>query len=160
MNASGMARADTAPLHLGEVRSCHGGGAAVAGRERPVPRRAQFCGRLSMNRKTPIYFGPPLALLTASQGNTMEISGKVNRTAERYLEIIKYHGIELSEPERVCLTQLCGIGFMAPREIRELPDEVRFSGFESQGLDKEALAAKLESASFADLVATIETLGF
>lgn len=113
-----------------------------------------------MNRKTPLYFGPPLALLTASQGNTMEISGKVNRTAERYLEIIKYHGIELSEPERVCLTRLCGIGFMAPREIRELPDEVRFSGFESQGLDKEALAAKLESASFADLVATIETLGF
>lgn len=113
-----------------------------------------------MNRKTPLYFGPPLALLTASQGNTMEISGKVNRTAERYLEIMKYHGLELSGPERDCLTHICGIGFMAPQEILELPDEIRFTEFESKELDKEALAAKLEAASFADLVATVEALGF
>lgn len=113
-----------------------------------------------MNRKTNIYFGPPLALLTASQGNTLEISGKVNRTAERYLEIIRSHGLELSAPERACLVHICGIGFMAPQEIRELPDEVRFSEFEIDGLDKDTLAAKLESASFADLVATVEALGF
>lgn len=113
-----------------------------------------------MNRKTPLFFGPPLALLTASQSNTLEISGKVNRTAERYLEIMKYHGLELSAPERECLTHICGIGFMAPEEIRELPDEVRFGEFERKELDKEALAVKLESASFADLVATVEALGF
>lgn len=113
-----------------------------------------------MNRKTHLFFGPPLALLTAAQNNTLEISGKVNRTAERYLEILKYHGLELSEPERDCLTQICGVGFMAPEEIRELPDEVRFCGVEIPALDKEALAAKLEAASFADLVATVETLGF
>ena len=41
-----------------------------------------------MNKKTNLYFGPPLALLTESQKNTLEISGKVNRTAERYLEIL------------------------------------------------------------------------
>lgn len=113
-----------------------------------------------MNRKTNIYFGPPLALLTASQGNTLEISGKVNRTAERYLEIVKYHGFELSVAERACLAHICGIGFMAPQEIRELPDEVRLTEFESEGLDKEALAAKLEAANFADLVAIVEALGF
>lgn len=113
-----------------------------------------------MNRKTNLYFGPPLALLTESQNNTLEISGKVNRTAERYLEILRYHGFELSEPERACLTQICGIGFMAPEEIRDLPDEVRFSAFENKDFDKEALAAKLESASFADLVAIVESLGF
>jgi hypothetical protein len=49
---------------------------------------------------------------------------------------------------------------MSPEEIRELPDEVMFSGFMAEGLDKDALAAKLESASFADLVATVEALGF
>ena len=113
-----------------------------------------------MNRKTNIYFGPPLALLTESQRNTLEISGKINRTAERYLEIMRSHGFELSEPERACLIQICGIGFMSPQEIYELPDEVRFSEFESNELDKEALALKLDAASFADLVAIVEALGF
>jgi hypothetical protein len=113
-----------------------------------------------MNRKTPIFFGPPLALLTESGRNTMEISGKLNRTAERYLEILRHHGLKLSEAERACLAHICGIGFMAPLEIRELPDEVLFSEFESPGLDKQALAAKLEAASFADLVAVVEDLGF
>lgn len=113
-----------------------------------------------MNRKTNIYFGPPLALLTASQGNTLEISGKVNRTAERYLEIMKHHGLEISEPERACLADICHIGFMAPQEIRELPYEVRLTEFECEGLDKDALAKKLDAASFADLVSMVEALGF
>jgi len=42
----------------------------------------------------------------------------------------------------------------------ELPDEVRLTVFECEGLDKDALAVKLESASFADLVAVTEALGF
>lgn len=113
-----------------------------------------------MNRKTHLYFGPPLALLTESQNNTLEISGKVNRTAERYLEILRSHGLELSAPERDCLTQICGIGFMSPEDIHELPDEVRFSLFEREGFDKEALVAKLDLASFADRVAIVEALGF
>jgi hypothetical protein len=52
---------------------------------------------------------------------------------------------------------------MSPEDIRDLPDEVRFSVFDDQRLDKEAkesLAARLEAASFADLVATVEALGF
>ena len=113
-----------------------------------------------MNRKTNLYFGPPLALLTESETITLEISGKVNRTAERYLEILRYHGLELTEAERACLTHICGIGFMAPEEICGLPDEVYFTGFICEGLDKQALAAKLEAASFADLVAVVESLGF
>ncbi len=113
-----------------------------------------------MNRKTQLFFGPPLALLTQDERNTMEISGKVNRTAERYLEILRYHGLELSSVERDCLIQLCGIGFMSPEDIRDLPDDVRFTVFSDHRLDKEALAARLEAASFADLVATVEALGF
>lgn len=110
--------------------------------------------------KTPVFFGPPLAILTNGQKNTMEISGKLNRTAERYLEIQKYHGLELSEPEQECIAHICNIGFMSPLEIRELPFEVRMTAFECEGLDKAALAAKLDAARFADLVVVVESLGF
>ncbi len=110
--------------------------------------------------KTQIFFGPPLAILTDGQKNTMEISGRVNRTAERYLELMRFHGVPLSEPEKQLLVQLCGIGFMSPLEMRELPLEVELSTFECDGLDKVALAARLRAASFADLVAVVESLGF
>ena len=110
--------------------------------------------------KTPVFFGPPLAILTDGQKNTMAISGKLNRTAERYLELLRHHGLELSEPERQCIAHICNIGFMSPLEIRELPFEVSLTKFECDGLDKAALAAKLESASFADLVVVVESLGF
>ncbi|NVO07029.1 MAG: hypothetical protein HXX19_14410 [Rhodoferax sp.] len=110
--------------------------------------------------KTGIFFGPPLAILAAGQKNTLEISGKLNRTAERYLELLKHHGLELSEPERQCLRHICGIGFMSPLEIRELGLEVSLTRFACAGLDKKALEAKLQAASFADLVAVVEALGF
>lgn len=113
-----------------------------------------------MNKKTPLFFGPPLMLLTEGDGNTMEVSGKVNRTAERYLEILNCHGLELSDGERDYLIQLCGIGFMSPEDMRDLPDDVRFSVCADPHLDKESLAARLEAAPFADLVAMIEALGF
>jgi hypothetical protein len=110
--------------------------------------------------KTNVFFGPPLAILVDGQKNTLEISGKLNRTAERYLEILKRHGLELSEPERSCLAHICHIGFMSPLEIEELPFEVTMTKFECEGLDKGALAAKLDAVSFADLVAIVESLGF
>jgi hypothetical protein len=113
-----------------------------------------------MNPKTKIYFGPPLAILTEAENNTLEISGRINRTAERYLEMMKRHGVELTEAESACVTKICDFGFMAPSEIRELPIDVRLSDFEAEGLDREVLAQKLEAASFADLVAVVEELGF
>lgn len=110
--------------------------------------------------KTSIFFGPPLAILTNGERNTMEVSGRLNRTAERYLEILREHGLALSEPERQCLAHICHIGFMSPLEIRELPFEVRMTRFEADGLVKDELAEKLEAASFANLVAVVESLGF
>ncbi len=110
--------------------------------------------------KTSIFFGPPLAILAQGQKNTMLISGKLNRTAERYMEILKHHTIEISEPERLCLVHICYIGYMSPLEISELADEVEMTTFECDGLDKASLAAKLAAASFADLVAVVESLGF
>lgn len=114
-----------------------------------------------MNPKTKIYFGPPLERLTENEKNTMQISGRINITAERYLEILRRHSsIELTEPERLCLVKICNIGFMAIYEILELADEVRAEEFEVEGLDRDALIKKLESASFIELVATVEELGF
>jgi hypothetical protein len=110
--------------------------------------------------KTPVFFGPPLAILTEGKKNTMEISGRINLAAERYMEIMRRHGLELTEPERQCLVHLCNFGFMSTLEIRELPFEVGLTQFECEGLDKPALKAKLEAASFADLVAVVESLGF
>ena len=110
--------------------------------------------------KTPVFFGPPLAILTQGRKNTMEISGRINRTAERYLELMRFHGLTLSEAERQCLAHICHIGFMSPLEIRELPLEVELTAFDCEGLDKVALAARLKAASFADLVAVVESLGF
>lgn len=113
-----------------------------------------------MNKKTKIYFGPPLVTLTENEKNTLEISGRINRTAERYLEIMRRHGVELTDVERDCLGKICDIGFLACYEIQELADDVRAAKFEMEGLDREALAKKLESASFIDLLAMVEELGF
>ncbi len=110
--------------------------------------------------KTPVFFGPPLAILTEGQKNTMEISGVLNRTAERYLEIRRRHGIALTEPEQKCIAHICNIGFMSALEIEELPFEVSLTKFECEGLDKVALQKKLEAASFVDLVVVVESLGF
>lgn len=110
--------------------------------------------------KTPVFFGPPLAKLTEGGRHTMEISGRLNRTAERYLALMQHHGLDLSELERQCIGHVCGIGFMSPLEITELGLEVQLTPFECEGLDKPALAAKLEAASFADLLAVVESLGF
>lgn len=110
--------------------------------------------------KTQVFFGPPLALLTEGQKNTLLISGKLNRTAERYLDLMRHHGVALTEPERQCLVHICGNGFMSTLEIRELPFEVGLTRFECDGLDKPALQAKLEAASFVDLIAMVESLGF
>ena len=113
-----------------------------------------------MNKKTKIYFGPPLAILTENEKNTMEISGKLNRSAERYLEIMRRHGVELTEPERQCLLKVCEAGYLAPYEIIEMADDVRDGKFDIDGLDTAALIAKLEAASFADLVVVVEGLGY
>ena len=126
---------------------------------RPFSRLRYLFQADNVNRKTPLFFGPPLALLTEGETNTMEISGKVNRTAERYMEILKCHGLELSVAERDYLIQLCGIGYMSPEDMRDLPDDVRFSVCTDPYLDKEFLAARLEAATFAALIAAVESLG-
>lgn len=112
-----------------------------------------------MNAKQRIYFGPPLVILTESEKNTMEISGRINRTAERYMAITRDHGVELNNAERECLRKICETGYLSVEEILELPDEVHFARYNIDGLDNDELIAKLQSASLADLVSVVESLG-
>lgn len=114
----------------------------------------------TMNRKTKIYFGPPLARLTEAGGNTMELSGRINLAVERYLEIVARHGVALNDAETECLRRICAAGVLAPHEILELPMEVELGREEIPGLDRAALVAKLEAASFADLVSVVESIGY
>jgi len=111
-----------------------------------------------MNEKTRIYFGPPLVQLTEKEGNTLEKSGRINITAERYLELVRQHGLDLSQAEKNCLKQICGAGFLTLMEIHELADDVRDSDYSHPEINLEDLAEKLEAASFADILATIEKL--
>jgi hypothetical protein len=113
-----------------------------------------------MNKKTRIYFGPPLARLTEAEKNTMEVSGRINLAAERYLEILARHGVDLADPERECLRKICAAGVLAPYEILELAMEVELDRSDIPGLDRGVLIEKLEAASFADLVAVVESLGY
>ena len=64
----------------------------------------------------PTSFLPPLAILAQEQKNTLEISGKLNRTADRR-----------------SLAHICHIGFMSPLGFEELPFEVTLAKFERDG---------------------------
>jgi hypothetical protein len=84
---------------------------------------------------------------------------KLPRIAERYAEILKRHGLELTEDETQVLGDcLCGT-WAEPLLLRHLADEVADSDHAGTPAAL-SLQAKLQSASFADVVATVEKLGF
>jgi hypothetical protein len=112
-----------------------------------------------MAKRSTVYFGPPLAALTADLKGSESVSGRINRTAERYLELVKRHGLDLTEPERLILGNCLSGSWAEPLMIRHLADEVEDSEFADRP-DAQALIAKLRGASFADLLATVEQLGF
>lgn len=112
-----------------------------------------------MSKKSSIYFGLPLMELTADLSDSDSVSGRINRMAERYAVIIKRHAIELTEGEAFVLADCLNGTWAEPLLIRHLADEVADSGH-ADSSDAKSLIKKLESASFADLVATVESLGF
>lgn len=112
-----------------------------------------------LNAKTKLYFGPPLAELTKNEGNTLEISGRVNRTAERYLALLGHYGLTLNEPEIACLRAISMIGHLSVDEIAYIADDVDQFREPIEGLDKDALFEKLKNASFVELVVTLDKLG-
>ncbi len=114
-----------------------------------------------MAKKSSVYFGPPLAALTSDLKDSDTVSGKINRTAERYLEIIKRHKTELTDDEKQVLLNCLSGAFVDPLLIRHLADEVADSGEYLDGSEAaKSLHTKLESASFVELVVIVESLGF
>ena len=112
-----------------------------------------------MGKKSSIYFGPVLIEHTSGLETGDSVSGRINRTAERYVEVCKRHGIELSDDERIFLANILMGSFVDPLLIRHLPHEIRDSD-KSGDINLEALAEKIENANFADRVALVESLGF
>lgn len=110
-----------------------------------------------MGKKSSIYFGEVLAEHTTALAEFDSISGRINRTAERYVAICKQHGIDVTEAEAEHIKAALSGTFVEPLLIKYLADEIRDTS--SAVVDVGALAKKLEGASFADLVALVEQLG-
>ena len=108
-----------------------------------------------MAKKSSVYFGPPLIELTENLKPGDSVSGRINRTAERYQAICRRHGIDLTDDERAVLQDVLNGTWTEPLLIHHLAGEVADSEF-----DAPQLVEKLRAASFADLVATVEKLGF
>ena len=121
-----------------------------------------------MAKRQTVYFGPPLAALTEDLKELDTVSGRINRAAERYGEILKRHGVALTEEERCVLGKCLRVGLfgsdrarsrVGPVLILHLADTVADSEFADQS-EARSLIDKLRAASFADLVATVEGMGF
>ena len=111
-----------------------------------------------MSRRSSVYFGASLETLTANLTAEDSVSGRLNRAAERYLEILKRHDLNLTEEERAILGNCLSGSFVDPLCIRHLADAVEdFELADSRA--GQALIAKLRDAPFADLVAEVERLG-
>ena len=111
-----------------------------------------------MGEKKSVYFGEPLLEILRALPEGQTVSGRLNTVAARYLAICREHGVSLSEEERALLRRLLRKRFMDPLAIRHLAAEVEASGY----ADTEAgrrLVERLRSASYADLVAVVESLG-
>lgn len=112
-----------------------------------------------MSKRSSVYFGPPLEALTSSLTDADSISGRINRAAERYLEIVKRHDLKLTKDEKAILRNCLSGSWVDPLFIRHLDHEVADSEH-AGSKEGRALLKKLEAASYADLVAEIERLGF
>lgn len=112
-----------------------------------------------MSKKSSVYFAEPLLALTGNLGEGDSCSGRINRTAERYLEIVKRHDLGLTDAERLILGNCLSGSWVDPIVIRHLADEVADSEF-ADTKEAKALIKKLQAANFADLVAEVERLGF
>ena len=106
-----------------------------------------------------IHFGPPLVEMAETLKPGASLSGRINNMAERYAAIIKAHGIELTADESQVMGDCLSGTWADTLLIKHLADEVADSDHAGTPA-AESLIAKLRAASFADVVATVEKLGF
>lgn len=111
-----------------------------------------------MSKKSSVYFGPPLVALTENLRDGDSVSGRVNQVAERYAEIVRRDAIPLTDGERHVLASVLMGALVEPLLIRHLADEVEDSDLADTD-DARSLMAKLRPAAFAQLAATVESVG-
>lgn len=111
-----------------------------------------------MNNKRTIYFGQPLVNLTAECG-PREVSNAINTAVERYQWVCKHHSIELTEAEARILYNTLNGTHIDELLLRHLHEEILESD-DGELPAAKALAEKIESASMADIIGTLEKLGF
>lgn len=109
-----------------------------------------------MSKKSSVYFGGTMQEHTSQLEPWDSISGRVNRTVDRYVAICKRHGIDLTEAERDHISRLSRAHFFGLELIEDLEGRVRRS--QSEVINVDHLADKLRRASLADLVSLIESL--
>ena len=112
-----------------------------------------------MAKKSSVYFGKPLIELINDRKKGSSVSGKINKTADRYMLICKNHGVKLTANE--CAV-LCN--FLEGKTINAMLIKHLFSELEQHEttkiVAKKTLINKLAQHSIADIVAMIESLGF
>lgn len=94
--------------------------------------------------------------MAAANIGTTDLS-RLPRAAERYAEIVKRHGIDLTDDERQVLGDCLSGTWADPLLLRHLADEVMDSDHAGTPAAT-SLAEKLRATSFADIVATVEKL--
>ena len=89
------------------------------------------------------------------------LSGRVNQVVERYASLLEGERIELTEKESLVLSGCLMGSVVDPLLIRHLVDELDDSEF-ADNPDPEfySLRDKLQSANYAQLLATVEHLNF
>lgn len=112
-----------------------------------------------MSRRTTIYMGKLLEEHTTNLAERDSVSGRINRTVERYISICQQHRgrVDLTVDEADFLTLFLGDDWADPLQIKYLPQEIRQA--KSDIVDVNQLADKIDNVSFADLIALVEVLG-
>jgi len=106
-----------------------------------------------------IYLGAPLLRATSGLPEHESLTFRINRIAERYLAIVGHHRVALDEAETLALKEILAGCDVEPLTIRYLADEIDESSYGSTDMGHR-LAEKLRAASFAELVGTVERLGY
>ena len=81
------------------------------------------------------------------------ISKRINHIAKRYVAIMDSHGVDVTNDEILTISLYLRGRSLGPNEIRSLPDR-----FNDNGFGTPELIAKLNKASYADLLSLVEKI--
>ncbi len=109
-----------------------------------------------MAKRSSVYFSKTLVQHTSDLPDNDSVSGRINRSVERYVAIVQEHGVELTDAEIDHINGHCD-DFANILQIKYLAEEIRKT--KSDVIDTGQLADKLATVTFADLVTLMESLG-